>query len=122
MRTLFYIFCSISIIGLAYWAYTENYKTQSALKEVAALKHDIAQEKEAIAVLQAEWAYLNRPERLRELVDLNFEKLGLIPLTPTHFGEGEAVPYPQDKIQDINDPVSVMAVDPFLKQDAEVSE
>lgn len=109
MRTLFYIVCSAFIIGLAYWAYKENYQTQTALREVKKLQQDIAEQKEAIAVLNAEWAYLNRPDRLRDLVDLNFEALGLIPLLPSHFGDSEMVAYPVRKQLQVNDPVTIQS-------------
>jgi hypothetical protein len=112
MRTLFYLVCSAFIIGLAYWAYKENYKTQAALREVKELQQQIAEQKEAITVLRAEWAYLNRPERLRDLVDLNFNELKLIPLLPSHFGDSEMVSYPMYEALDVNDPVTVIAKDP----------
>ncbi len=109
MRSVFYLVCSAFVIGLAYWAYKENYKTQASLREVKELQQQIAQEKETIAVLNAEWAYLNRPDRLRDLVDLNFEDLKLIPLLPSHFGDSEMVSYPEPDLFDINAPVSVVS-------------
>ncbi len=107
MRPLFYLVCSVFVISLAYWAYKENYKTQAALRMVKQLQQQIAQEKETIAVLNAEWAYLNRPERLRELVDLNFPDLGLIPLLPSHFGDSEMVAYPTSIISGITEPITL---------------
>lgn len=109
MRSVFYLVCSAFVIGLAYWAYKENYKTQASLREVKELQQQIAGEKETIAVLNAEWAYLNRPDRLRDLVDLNFKDLKLIPLLPSHFGDSEMVSYPEPDLFDINEPVSVIS-------------
>ena len=37
--------------------------------------------------MRVEWAYLNRPDRLRALADLNFEKLRLIELNTKHFDD-----------------------------------
>lgn len=111
MRTVFYMICSAIVITLAYWAYKENYNTQTALREVNELQQKIAIQKEAIAVLNAEWAYLNRPERLRELVDMNFEDLQLIPLMPSHFGDSEMVGYPTEQQLEIVSPVSATIAD-----------
>jgi hypothetical protein len=37
---------------------------------------------------------LNRPERLRDLAVLNFDRLGLMPMEPHQFGRGTEVAYP----------------------------
>ncbi|MEM7441602.1 MAG: cell division protein FtsL [Pseudomonadota bacterium] len=112
MKTLFYAMCAALVVGVAYWAYKENYRTQASLRRVADLQSAIAAEREAISVLSAEWAYLNRPNRLRELVDMNFVDLGLLPLMPQHFADVELVAYPKVTIapEDIKNPVSVMNV------------
>ena len=94
MRTVLYILTTLAVIGLAFWAYRENYATQAALAETRDLRQEIREAHERLAVLRAEWAYLNRPDRLRELADLNFERLGLMPMTPEHFGDVHQVVYP----------------------------
>lgn len=91
MRSLLYILEALGVIALAYWAYSENYYTQDALRRVNTLQREIGEARETLSVLRTEWAYLNRPDRLRELADLNFETLGLMPLTAQHFGEVEQV-------------------------------
>lgn len=112
MKTFLYMICATLVIGVAYWAYNENYRTQASLRRVADLQAAIAAEREALSVLNAEWAYLNRPNRLRELVDMNFTDLGLLPLMPEHFADVELVAYPTKVIlpEEIKDPVSVMNV------------
>ena len=82
---IFLVGCSL-LTALAYWAYSENYKTQAEIERVEALRYEIADRREAISILTAEWAYLNRPDRLRRLAELNFETLKLIPMTSDHFG------------------------------------
>lgn len=79
MRPLTYLACTLLVMGLAFWAYRENYRTQAALGEMTQVQREIARLREDLGVLRAEWAYLNRPDRLRELVDLNFDRLQLIP-------------------------------------------
>jgi hypothetical protein len=89
---------AIAIVAvLATWAYRVNYAAQAAQERVAALRAEIAREREAIAVLEAEWAYLNRPDRLRALVALHADALGLEPLGPEHFGEAAMVAFPPEE-------------------------
>lgn len=95
MRPVIYILSFLALIALGFWAYRENYATQSTLKVVEGLQSDIASLHEALAVQRAEWAYLNRPDRLRQLVDANFDRLGLMPMEPGQFGTAAAVAYPR---------------------------
>jgi hypothetical protein len=96
MRLLLHLSAAVLVVVCATWAYRVNYATQEALDRVADLHEQIAAEREALAVLNAEWAYLNRPDRLRELVDMNAEALGLAELTPDQFGEAAMVAYPPE--------------------------
>jgi hypothetical protein len=77
-----------------------NYATQEALNRVADLSAAIAAEREALGVLEAEWAYLNRPDRLRALVTAHSELLQLVELEPAHFGEAAMVAYPPEPDED----------------------
>lgn len=94
MRALIYLLTFSAVIGLGFWAYKENYATQQALKDVARLNSDIADLREALSIQRAEWAYLNRPDRLRELSTINFDRLGLLPLEPEQFGLTSQIAYP----------------------------
>lgn len=94
MRALFYITSLLGVMGLAIWAYQENYRTQASLREVERLSVEIGDLRQTLSVLNAEWSYLNRPERLRELADMNFDRLGLLPLRPDHFGRIDQISFP----------------------------
>lgn len=94
MRVLFFIVATLAVMGLGNWAYVENYKTQRTLDEVEHLQREIGQIREQLGVLRAEWAYLNRPDRLRDLAEINFDRLGLLPLAPEQFGSVTAIAYP----------------------------
>lgn len=102
MRPVLYVLSFLGLIALGFWAYRENYATQSALKEVEALQRQIVGLREALTVQKAEWAYLNRPDRLRELADVNFDRLGLLPMEPSQFGTAAQVVYPQAKLPEIS--------------------
>ncbi|MDP4033516.1 MAG: cell division protein FtsL [Pseudorhodobacter sp.] len=108
MRLVLYLTTFLAVIGLAFWAYHENYATQAALKDVAKLQAEIADLREALAVQRAEWAYLNRPERLRELTAINFDRLGLLALEPEQFGHGGQVAYPAAPMPQISQPIDVI--------------
>lgn len=110
MRGFLYVLSVLGVIGLAFWAYQENYKTQGVLREVRGLNAQIGAAHARLNVLNAEWAYLNRPDRLRDLVELNFDRLGLLPLAPEAFSSVDHVSYPLPAILplgDVIDPVDV---------------
>lgn len=99
MKALFYVLSAMSVMALALWAYQQNYRTQQSLAEVDRLNRDIGEARAAIAVLRAEWAYLNRPDRLRELALLNFDSLGLVPLAPTQFARVDQIAFPREEVE-----------------------
>jgi hypothetical protein len=107
MKAFLYVLSAVAVMGLAFWAYRENYRTQQSLRDVAELQRQIGDLREALSVQRAEWAYLNRPERLRELADLNYERLGLMSLRPLHFADVEQVIYPAPELPPITDTVTV---------------
>ena len=92
MRVLLYLAIFGMVIAQSFWAYNENYETQKALAEANRLQIDIANARARLGVLNAEWAYLNRPDRLQDLVDMNFDRLQLLPLRPEQFGTVTEVP------------------------------
>jgi hypothetical protein len=95
MRPVLYVLSFLSVIALGFWAYRELYATQAALREVESLQRQIVTLREALSIQRAEWAYLNRPDRLRALATANFDRLGLLPMEPGQFGTAAAVAYPR---------------------------
>ena len=116
MRTLLFITSALAVMGLAFWAYHENYKTQERLSEVRQLQRDIGAGRERLSVLRAEWAYLNRPDRLRDLVDINFDRLGLLPFTPDQFGHVDEVAFPATDLPLIAVPAETLAANQVQEQ------
>ena len=96
MKSLAYILTALAVFGLAFWAYRENYATKAALDETKTLQGEIGKAQVRLGVLRAEWAYLNRPSRLLELSEINFDRLGLLPFRPDQFGRTDEVTYPPD--------------------------
>ncbi|GIT87013.1 cell division protein FtsL [Roseobacter sp. OBYS 0001] len=119
MRTFLFIVTTLCVIALAFWAYRENYATQAALAETRELRQDIRAAHERLSMLKAEWAYLNRPDRLRDLAEINFDRLGLLPLRPEQFGHVDQVAYPPDPLIEISDIVELANL---TETDAEVGQ
>lgn len=111
MRGIIITVAAICVMALAFWAYRENYQTQSELAELRAMQNEVGELRESLSVLRAEWAYLNRPDRLRDLANANFERLGLLPLEPAQFGTVSQVSYPAPPaaLAPITDPVETSA-------------
>ncbi|SFT82027.1 cell division protein FtsL [Sedimentitalea nanhaiensis] len=107
MKSIAYVLAALAVFGLAFWAYRENYATQRALSETQRLQLQIGKAQVRLSVLRAEWAYLNRPNRLRDLAEINFDRLGLLPLRPDQFGRVDEVNYPVVNLLPITNPVDV---------------
>lgn len=89
---------SLRITALVYMAcfaalsmglYLVKYSVQNIQREVAATRAELAQEKESLHLLKAEWAYLNRPDRLNRLAARH---LDLVPLNSKRIGEVSVLP------------------------------
>ncbi|HYJ58646.1 MAG TPA: cell division protein FtsL [Methyloceanibacter sp.] len=57
----------LGLVALAYVIYQVKYETRGLDSEIASLTRKIDEERDAIAVLRAEWSLLNRPERIERL-------------------------------------------------------
>jgi hypothetical protein len=112
MRSLLYVVTSLAVIGLAFWAYRENYRTQEAQTRAQGLQQAIAATRHRLRVLNAEWAYLNRPDRLMDLVELNYERLELMPMRSDQFGRIDQVAFPPPPYLAITNPVDVSNMEP----------
>lgn len=110
MRSFYFIVSALMVMGLAFWAYQENYATQQVLRDVSQIQREIGHQREELAVLKAEWAYLNRPERLRDLAEINFDRLGLLPFLPEQFGRVDQISFPvkEDLLLELSNPVDVV--------------
>lgn len=69
MIKIFHVVAIGALIASASYAYTIKYETLSQTSELVKLKARVHKERESIAVLQAEWQHLNRPDRLQVLAE-----------------------------------------------------
>ena len=58
---------------MSYGLYNMKYEVRRLEGELAGLQRTLASERQAVQVLKAEWAYLNRPERLQNLSTRNLD-------------------------------------------------
>lgn len=89
MSTTSPIFWVVLIGGLAFGLFQVKHAVQRLEDELATLNRDLLASEEATHVLRAEWAYLNRPERLAELAGRH---LDLAPATPRQVGGVDTLP------------------------------
>jgi cell division protein FtsL len=79
------------IIGSAFGLYRVKYEVRAIRAQIATVNQELAQEKESLRVVSAEWAYLNRPERLQQLAD---KYLTSKQLTVAQMADIKALPFP----------------------------
>lgn len=94
------ILATFGVLCSAFWAYSVNYDTRDALRDQSRITGEMRKLQKRKKILEAEWAYLNRPDRLRDLVELNFDTLKLVDLDGLHFGDIEEIPYPSSEGED----------------------
>ena len=65
------------LLGSAIYAYGIKYDTIVLGEQIARQKIKIQKEKDQIALLKAEWQFLNRPDRIQALSDLQSDMMAL---------------------------------------------
>ncbi len=97
---------------LSMGVYAMKYEVERLDAEVTALTRTLARQEETLQVLEAEWSFLNRPDRLSELTARHLE---LKPVAVRQLGALEAIPLrntarSQAALADVN-PVRAQARD-----------
>jgi cell division protein FtsL len=59
----------LALVALAYVIYEGKYEARALDEDISGLRKDIEKERDAVAVLRAEWSLLNRPERIERLAE-----------------------------------------------------
>lgn len=78
------------IVVAAFMLYKVKYQVQAIKNEIADTSRELELKKEALHVVAAEWAYLNRPERLQKLAG---KYLASSDMTVDQIAEIEAIPF-----------------------------
>jgi cell division protein FtsL len=95
---LLHIIAIGALVSSALYAYSIKYETTLQAEHLQKLKAKAQREREAIAVLKAEWQFLNRPERLQALAD---KHLDLQPLQITQIVRLSDIPNRGPKVDSI---------------------
>lgn len=61
------LFLTGSLVSLTFMTYGMEHDTRAQQSRIAEIQKAIDQERDAIAILRAEWSHLNRPQRLEKL-------------------------------------------------------
>ena len=85
MRFLLFSIVVTTTFSLGLWAYKTNYESRAASQRVKDLEKSIVSANKVAKILNAEWAHLNSPDRLRKLVEYYFLELRLTPIDPDNF-------------------------------------
>ena len=72
--------------------YDMKYEAEIAAENINKKQAAIAQAREDISLLKAEWALLTRPARMRDLLERHRDILDLTPMTSNHIGTLADIP------------------------------
>lgn len=82
----------VLIMVAAFGLYRVKYEVQNVRAQIADATRELEQEKEVLHVVAAEWAYLNRPERLQTLARTY---LGSSEVTVQQVADLQIIPFPK---------------------------
>lgn len=82
MLRAFNIALVLVVLLLAFVLYSFEHRMRAGERALARLSGEITEERETIRLLDAEWSYLSRPERLERLAR---EHVGMGPVAPAQF-------------------------------------
>ena len=97
-----------ALILAASFVYKIKFDSTLQAERVAKLRGELRRERNAIAMLRAEWAKLDTPARIQGLADRH---LALRPIKPTQFDNLDRLPErpPAAVLMPNNDPIDAMA-------------
>ena len=93
ISNLIYLLCTIFLAGLLFWT---SQNVQHAEGDLAALQAKLLAEQDSIRVLEAEWVYLTRPQRLEQLAAQRLEMT--VPQPEIIINAASNIPEPPEQI------------------------
>ena len=94
-----------ALILAASFVYKIKFDSTLQAERVAKVRNELRRERNAIAVLRAEWARLDTPGRIQGLADRH---LALQPVKPTQFDKLERLPEKPPAAAAAKDPIGAM--------------
>ena len=91
LRTVDVVMIGI-LLGGAAFTFKVKQDSEAAIERVAELERQIAAEREAIDILEADWSLLSDPKRLQKLAERYETQLGLKLLDPGMIGDFADIP------------------------------
>lgn len=82
MTALRHTILVMGFLASVFGAYVISNLSKDATDRITELQHEIREEERRIAALRADWAYLNRGDRLEDLVAHHHDQLQLGPTSP----------------------------------------
>lgn len=108
MLRLLNIVAILILIGSAVYVYSIKYQTSFRAEQIVKTKIEIKAERDAIAVLRAEWAFLTRPERLQQLADVYLPDLK--PLELTQIVSAQSLPDRSPRVDSIGQKLDALGL------------
>lgn len=112
MRILNILVIAALVVAAAY-VYKIKFDSTLQAERVAKLRHELRRERDAVAVLRAEWAKLQAPTRIQGLAERH---LKLKPTVSTQFGNFDNLPMRPAPLPPQEDPIASM-IAPGAPQD-----
>lgn len=107
MLRLLHLAVIASLVLAAAYVYKIKFEAAAQAERLAKVRREIHHERDAIALLKAEWAKLDNPMRIQNLVE---NQLDLQPVQATQFGDiGKLPPRPPQLVPpDSPDPIAAL--------------
>ena len=90
-RIFNFLLLTVMVVGAGV-VYDLKHKAELAADHNARLEADIAKDRDALALLRAEWSLLTQPSRLQTVIDKYADHFQLQPFSPTQIATIDEIP------------------------------